>query len=297
MGISSGKPYSLGSHIPDFGITCGIHRRLDFALESERVQTFTDLLPKFGPTAEKLAHGGFFHTRQDGIMQCFSCELRVVLCEFFWEDNAWVHHALSRPKCAYFVTKRDGAFVERVRELLKFTAPSILPAIQSFFLLQARVDSYKESQHTEWPVKPAELARNGFYYLREGSRVRCFSCFVTFDMSNWQVNTSATLAHARWSRSCSHLAHDVGMAVVEEIQQSDRALVQSAALDALGVHPMNTRIGSGGEEQMRGKYAHYVYITWLTSISEYSCHYFLSLFMIIPTLFLSIPQSTRNTRL
>lgn len=62
----------------------------------------------------------------------------------------------------------------------------------------ARLDSF-----ADWPVSfidPKKLAAAGFFYTKEGDKVKCFECSVI--ISNWEDGDDPMKDHQRWSGRC-----------------------------------------------------------------------------------------------
>ncbi|KAI8515095.1 Iap2p [Branchiostoma belcheri] len=73
---------------------------------------------------------------------------------------------------------------------------------------QARLDTYRDWPR-DCPVRPAELARAGFYSLRDGDRVRCFVCYRV--LRQWCAGDDPLEEHRKHYPDCPFVkGEDVG---------------------------------------------------------------------------------------
>ncbi|XP_053389383.1 baculoviral IAP repeat-containing protein 2-like [Mercenaria mercenaria] len=69
-----------------------------------------------------------------------------------------------------------------------------------------RYETYK-TYPFDGPSTPSKLAANGFYYTKQGTNVKCFSCNVTNNI--WPENETVAETHQRISPDCSFESCDV----------------------------------------------------------------------------------------
>lgn len=114
-------------------------------------------------------------------------------------------------------------------------APESSPSPASEFASLPNVQVHQRARHSEltstearlktfgdWPPglaqRPAQLAEAGFFYMKTGDRVKCFSCDGA--LRNWEPNDDPWVEHARWFSRCSFLLSMKGEAYVRDIHDT-----------------------------------------------------------------------------
>ncbi|XP_045196412.2 baculoviral IAP repeat-containing protein 7-B-like [Mercenaria mercenaria] len=67
---------------------------------------------------------------------------------------------------------------------------------------QARLDTYKDWPRS-LPVRPEDLARDGFYYLKTGDRVKCIFCNLV--LKSWEEGDIVRNEHRKFNSCCPFL--------------------------------------------------------------------------------------------
>lgn len=87
---------------------------------------------------------------------------------------------------------------------------SVLPNIQgtqeNFNKLCMRTEAHRLSTFKDWPcsfLKPAELAKAGFYYTNKADIVKCAYCAV--EIGEWEQGDNIITEHKKWSPYCIFL--------------------------------------------------------------------------------------------
>ncbi|XP_013401491.1 baculoviral IAP repeat-containing protein 7-B [Lingula anatina] len=84
-----------------------------FAIEVNRVQSFTDWPRDKSQTPAELAHAGFFYAGYDDKVKCFFCN--GGLCNWAQGDDPWVEHARWFPKCGFVKQCKGVDFIRDIQ--------------------------------------------------------------------------------------------------------------------------------------------------------------------------------------
>lgn len=115
------------------------------------------------PLKDDLAKGGFYFTQIGHKVKCAGCGLEVDTSRISSPQEVYVLHKEKSPQCQYSVSPPLPQ--SRTK---KFTSYDSL-----------RFEKERLETFIEWPVtwlSPAELAKDGFYYLRTADHCACVFC-------------------------------------------------------------------------------------------------------------------------
>ncbi|XP_041360693.1 baculoviral IAP repeat-containing protein 3-like [Gigantopelta aegis] len=147
----------------------------------------------------QLAISGFKYTGNDDKVVCETCGLQL----YNWLESYDVIevHRIHSPDCAY-IRKWFGQEIQPAppREVGNGVESSPPPKYPSYRSYQVRLSSY-----TWWPIKrdhqsPARMAAEGFFYVGNSDRARCFQCGIT--LRDWDDEDCPLDAHVTWSPDC-----------------------------------------------------------------------------------------------
>ena len=207
-----------------------------------RLASFHKRPPTYTTSAVRQAHAGFFYTGQDDMVECFKCHLQVSNWAALGEPvDPFAVHMQRSSDCPFIVDndKENIAFsVNPAAPLKPLTPPpsNLATPLQSLNMtsqplqqlsnttnqMQNRASllksaprylpNYRNEQQrldtfTYWPntsaVRPAELARAGFYYLGTEDRVQCAFCKGV--LRNWEPDDHAFEKHKRRFPQCPYV--------------------------------------------------------------------------------------------
>ncbi|XP_074022698.1 baculoviral IAP repeat-containing protein 1 [Numenius arquata] len=183
-----------------------------YSTEDARLQSF-DGWPFYarGTKPDSLARAGFFFTGKKDTVQCFACGG----CLGNWEDgdDPWREHAKWFPECEFLQSKKSSEEIKKyietysgfvgvvgkhftssfIKENLSTTTGDLV--LNIFEDERVRLDSFKT-----WPaearVEATALAKAGFFYTGEGTKVQCFNCARC--LQEWEEGEDPMENHAKW---------------------------------------------------------------------------------------------------
>uniref|UniRef100_F6R5K2 Uncharacterized protein n=2 Tax=Ciona intestinalis TaxID=7719 RepID=F6R5K2_CIOIN len=84
------------------------------------------------------------------------------------------------------------------------------------------MENFRERIRTfiSWPrgvtkATPVEIAKAGFFYLKERDRAKCFYC--NGGLQNWEPNDEPWFEHAKWFPNCDFLLREKGIEFVQNV--------------------------------------------------------------------------------
>lgn len=86
----------------------------EFAIESNRLQSFADWPKMMRQTPKQLSDAGFFYTQISDRVICFYCG--GGLCKWEENDDPWEQHALWHNKCNYLHLNKGPEYITTVEE-------------------------------------------------------------------------------------------------------------------------------------------------------------------------------------
>jgi len=159
------------------GDSCSSHHD-----EQSRYDTFNG--HEFSVDSKLLAKAGFYYTAK-GDVKCFNCKLKVSVKAINESDIMMIHKEKS-PDCVFSK---------------KFIRPRINKKFTSYDSL--RFEKVRLETFIDWPIKwlhPAELAADGFYYLRTADHCACIFCRGIIGV--WESGDTPRKEHHRHFPHC-----------------------------------------------------------------------------------------------
>ena len=150
--------------------------------EKTRFETFKDY--SFSIDSHALAKAGFYYTKRVHILECSMCHFQIDAANLNQdEDRIIALHKKEKPECT---------FVQNQRRSKKFVN------YDSLRFEKERLDTFIEWPH-KW-LKPSDLARDGFYYLRTADHCACVFCRGI--IGAWEIGDTPRGEHQRHFPHC-----------------------------------------------------------------------------------------------
>jgi hypothetical protein len=122
-------------------------KRSEYALNADRLETYTKWPINSRLKPEDLAAAGFYYAGYGDCTRCFFCGGGLRNWED--EDDIWVEHARWFPTCTYVCQHMGAAFVEKVQELNKTHAVITYPLVIESMGMQVQLSSKTPLPTTE----------------------------------------------------------------------------------------------------------------------------------------------------
>lgn len=125
--------------------------------EQYRLETFEG--HNFAIDNGTLAKAGFYYTHTGDFVKCYMCNLQIDAVNLKPDEDIIALHKEKKPDCK---------FAQNLNRSKKFASYDSL-----------RFEKERLETFIEWPVKwlkPSDLARDGFYYLRTADHCACVFC-------------------------------------------------------------------------------------------------------------------------
>ena len=118
------------------GITTDRPRHPEYAIELNRLKTFTGYPQQSPVTPSVLAKAGFFYTGTGDCVRCFFCDMGLR----HWEagDEPWEEHARWYPRCDYVISVKGEAFIQQVQKKFSRASSSAAAAVAPVYQQEAR---------------------------------------------------------------------------------------------------------------------------------------------------------------
>lgn len=199
--------------------------------EASRLETFDNWPSAAAVPAGKIAKAGFFYTKHNLTVECFSCHIQIT--EWNYGDQVMARHRLLSPQCLFVENPLASGNIPKLPE----TAP-MTPA-------ETTVDDFKNelarlSTFTNWPkthiVTPQGLAKSGFYSLKWKDFTKCAFCDVV--LVSWESGDDPDKEHQRCSPDCSFVQTVINKRLNQEntvTHLSNLQVVDGDNLQGLGV--------------------------------------------------------------
>ncbi|XP_061437328.1 baculoviral IAP repeat-containing protein 7-like [Lethenteron reissneri] len=221
----------------------------DLSKRMYRLGRFVNCPSNLEPLIQDLVKAGFFYTGKEDKVECFSC--KGVIGNWKSGDSAIAKHLQSFPNCTFARSLAQatdaqtsaGASVPRhvvaatnnaseithhhsLNEPPLQNSPTSLPHVEAGAPSNSemRVEANRLLSFSTWPesspVRPADLARAGLYYLGPSDRVRCFYCCGV--MSHWEEGDVPVKEHQRHFSTCAFVmgCSDTGNIPLAQAQQA-----------------------------------------------------------------------------
>lgn len=181
----------------------------DMTYEVERFLSFSNVDMLL--TASQLSNNGFFYNVQKKKIICFSCQK---------EHDTKVCNITHEPLCKFKQNNNPFHIDNNFESTVDFVQHAPKPPITSRRELNMKNEDDRLKTFSTWdesiPVKPDDLARNGFYYKGFADVVVCAYCRL--ELRNWEEGDHVYTEHQRHNRSCPFLI------TVLELQQASAIL-------------------------------------------------------------------------
>uniref|UniRef100_S4RCZ8 RING-type E3 ubiquitin transferase n=1 Tax=Petromyzon marinus TaxID=7757 RepID=S4RCZ8_PETMA len=208
----------------------------DLSKHIYRLGRFVNCPSNLEPRIRDLAKAGFFYTGKEDKVECFSC--KGVIGNWKSGDSAIAKHLQSFPNCTFArslaqatdTQTSGGASVPRhivaatnnaseithhhsLPPSIGMNEPPMQNTLTSLPNVEAGVPSNSEMcveanrllSFSTWPesspVRPADLARAGLYYVGPNDRVACFYCSGV--MRDWEEGDVPAKEHERHFSTCA----------------------------------------------------------------------------------------------
>ncbi|CAH0553031.1 unnamed protein product [Brassicogethes aeneus] len=163
-------------------------------VEVNRLETFSDWPFIVGVYPAKIAKVGFFYTKNAQTVECFACHLQISN----WNHGDQVlslHRSLS-PDCPFVKDPINSGNIP---------LPPTVPSSSTITNLQNEEDRLATFEN--WPVShivtPTDLAKSGFYYLKDRDRTKCAFCQGI--VMSWEPGDNPDMEHKRHFPRCSYV--------------------------------------------------------------------------------------------
>nr|XP_045612278.1 death-associated inhibitor of apoptosis 1-like [Procambarus clarkii]XP_045612279.1 death-associated inhibitor of apoptosis 1-like [Procambarus clarkii]XP_045612280.1 death-associated inhibitor of apoptosis 1-like [Procambarus clarkii]XP_045612281.1 death-associated inhibitor of apoptosis 1-like [Procambarus clarkii]XP_045612282.1 death-associated inhibitor of apoptosis 1-like [Procambarus clarkii]XP_045612283.1 death-associated inhibitor of apoptosis 1-like [Procambarus clarkii]XP_04561228 len=150
-------------------------------IEQNRLKTFEG--HNFNMDSLILARAGFYYTNKDSILECCACHLQIDAVTLDPNEDIIALHKKKKAECT---------FAQNLSRSKKFASYDSL-----------RFERERLETFIEWPVewlKPEDLARDGFYYLRTADHCACVFCRGI--VGAWEVGDTPRGEHQRHFPHC-----------------------------------------------------------------------------------------------
>lgn len=158
--------------------------------ERSRLRTFQTWPSNSPVSSKRIAKAGFFYTGHELEVQCFSCGVKI--SDWNYNDCVMAKHRAKDPGCPFVKNPEASGNVSLENE-------------ENYKLESGRLATFNR-----WPVSfivtPESLAKTGFYYLKQGDKVKCAYCSII--IGRWEVGDEAEAEHRRQSPNCPFLAKE-----------------------------------------------------------------------------------------
>lgn len=166
------------------------HAHSSLQQEQYRVATFGD--QKYAIDKSALAKAGFYYTKKGDDVKCYECNLEINAKNLKGSDNITTIHKEKSPECLF----------------AKGITPRLKPGRSKTFISYDSLRFEKERLETyiDWPIKwlpPADLAADGFYYLRTADHCACVFCRGI--VGAWEIGDTPRGEHQRHFPHCPFL--------------------------------------------------------------------------------------------
>lgn len=180
-------------------------------VEENRLQTFNDWPSDAVVSPSRIAKAGFFYTKNNLTVECFSC--RICISDWNYGDQVMARHRQLSPHCAFVLNPTTSDNV-----------PIISPTNNDVIVQEDMTNEQTRlSTFSNWPftniVKPETLAKAGFYYLKQRDLTKCAYCHGI--VGAWQKEDIPDVEHQRYFPTCSYVLSDILPRILENHPNGD----------------------------------------------------------------------------
>ncbi|XP_003741968.1 putative inhibitor of apoptosis [Galendromus occidentalis] len=191
-------------------------RKPNFQDEADRMRSFGSW-PSTAPISkDKVARAGFYYLGSGLNVACPFCEVEIG--DWHFNDVALRKHRERSPNCSY---------------VLQRSLPDV-PIDQIMRSPKKRLETF-----VDWPkpqIDPQRLVNAGFYYLKEGDKVRCAWCKGVIE--SWAPEDVPFDEHAKNFISCPFILNPPPYALCGEDECGLRSMCSTSKDPAPGSYPV-----------------------------------------------------------
>ncbi|XP_066156165.1 death-associated inhibitor of apoptosis 2 isoform X1 [Euwallacea fornicatus] len=163
-------------------------------IEQNRVNTFTEWPADAAVSPQRIAKAGFYSTNQGLEVECFACHSKI--SSWNYGDQVMARHRSLNPECPFVLNPGTSGNVPSV-----ITPTSPVPSSSS---LDYKNEAVRLASYENWPiphiVSPEDLARAGFYSLKQGDNTKCAYCKGV--VRAWEADDIPDVEHKRHFPVC-----------------------------------------------------------------------------------------------
>ncbi|CAL4065035.1 unnamed protein product, partial [Meganyctiphanes norvegica] len=222
------------------------HSQKDLESTEYRKNTYRDCYLPTGFNIASLAEVGFYFTRRGNIVKCFKCSIEVDLSNTDAKTNLIVLHKRLNSECQF------------AKELIELPAVPSQQRSKTFLSYDSlRYECERLETFIDWPVAflmPADLAADGFYYLRTADHCACVFCRGI--VGAWEEGDTPRGEHERHFSHCPFIrGQPVGNVPISQSNiLSKLPPGASAQPQQPCIVPLNKGLDEVGSRHMPGSY-------------------------------------------
>ncbi|XP_044259802.1 baculoviral IAP repeat-containing protein 7-A-like [Tribolium madens] len=167
-------------------------------VEQNRLDTFEEWPQDAAVTPPRIAKAGFFYTKHDVTVECFSCHLTI--SEWNYGDQVMAKHKTLNPSCPFVLNPTTSGNVPII-------SPTNVPSTSD----SMKDEAIRLKTFAKWPkphiVAPERLARAGFYYLNTGDNTKCAFCKGV--VRAWELGDDPDQEHKRHFEDCPFVLTEI----------------------------------------------------------------------------------------
>ncbi|GJQ74488.1 putative zinc ion binding protein [Trypoxylus dichotomus] len=201
--------------------------------EASRLETFDNWPSAAAVPAGKIAKAGFFYTKHNLTVECFSCHVQIA--EWNYGDQVMAKHKLLSPQCLFVENPLASGNIPKLAETTTTPIERTTPQVEDY-----KEEAVRLSTYTCWPkphiVTPEALAKSGFYSLKHEDFTKCAFCELI--LVSWESGDDPDEEHKRCSPDCSFVNNIINGRLKEDkklAQLSNLNVVCSDNFQELGV--------------------------------------------------------------
>ncbi|XP_017784576.1 PREDICTED: baculoviral IAP repeat-containing protein 7-B-like [Nicrophorus vespilloides] len=199
-------------------------------IEENRLSTFNDWPMEAVVNSARIAKAGFYFTKHENVVECFSCHLKIG--EWSYGDQVMAKHRTLSPTCPFVLDPNTSGNVPNIS-----TNPSPVTTEDM------RVEAIRLRTFDNWPatdiVSPDSLAKAGFYYLHTEDLTKCAYCNGV--VGSWEAGDNPDQEHKTLFPECTFVTTILNPRLEQRLENPSAAysninIVAEGNLADLGVH-------------------------------------------------------------
>lgn len=185
-------------------------------VEENRLQTFNDWPTDAVVSPSRIAKAGFYYTKDNLTVECFSCHLHI--SDWNYGDQVMARHKQLSPQCAFVLNPTTSDNVPSISATTTTINNESLPGSEE----DLKNEQFRLLTFSNWPyiniVKPELLAKAGFYYLKQRDLTKCAYCQGV--VGAWQKEDVPDIEHQRYFPHCNFVISDILPRILQTNQSS-----------------------------------------------------------------------------